>query len=207
MRLSAKTKVGNVLWYETGACTKQTQDDSILLLIHTSSRQLRLYRVLISWFGQDQAGSTGPGMSSPTLSIRHMKVANECYPLNTESSSPTNFLMTPSTNAQLSHLELLPRGPETRNVDGALPTIVAVFSYVPQSQQFSNEELREDAFSVISRWELKTEKSTLHASFDTLASKRVKSSGAQDLEVWPSKSRITKILTDCLLARAFLKAA
>ena len=145
-------------------------------------------------------------MSTPTLSIRHVKAANECYSLSTESGSPTSFLMNPSTNAQLSHLELLPQGPE-RNVDGALPTIIAVFSYVPQSQQFSNEELREDAFSVISRWELKTEKSTLHASFDTLASKKVKSSSSQDLEVWPCMNRITKILTEYLLARAFLKTA
>ena len=112
-----------------------------------------------------------------------MKAIDECYPLNRENSSPTNFLMTPSTNAQLSHLELLPRAPDMRNIEGALPVIVAVFSHVPPSQQFSNEELREDSFSIMSRWELKTEKSTLHASFDTLASKKVNSSSAPNLEV------------------------
>ena len=117
-----------------------------------------------------------------------MKAIDECYPLNRESSSPTNFLMTPSTNAQLSHLELLPRGPEMRNVESALPIVVAVFSYVPPSQQFSAEELREDSFSVISRWELRIEKSTLHSSFDVLASKMVNSSNAPDLEVCSSMS-------------------
>ena len=63
------------------------------------------------------------------------------------------------------------------------PTIVAAFSCLTLSNDYQSPELREESFTVVSRWELRNEKSTLHPSFDILASKKSGSSSGTDLKV------------------------
>ena len=182
MLLSVKTKVAVFDRSSFNLLTSSSIDDTILILVHTASRQLRLHRLTIDWHQPNAGGSGNPASQLPTFSIQHLKTVDYCCPITGESDPDSNFLMTPSSDAQLSHLEILPR-PEIRNKDDSYPTIVAAFSYLAPLNYYHNSELREEAFSVISRWELRNEKTTLHSSFDTLASKKVNSSTSTELEV------------------------
>ena len=159
-----------------------TIDDTILILVHTKNRELRLYQLIINWL---YASAGGPGVSAPqsaTFVIRRLKTIYRCSPLDRDTDSDLTFLMTPASAALLSHLEILPR-PETRNKEDSYITIVAAFSYVAPPNEYNNSELREEAFSIISRWELVTERAILHSSFDTLASKKTNSSSNNELKV------------------------
>lgn len=73
-------------------------------------------------------------------------------------------------DAQISHLEILPGSPDLQDSTPTLPTIVAIFSYTPN--HYNSSDLRDSAFSVISRWELKNEKPMLSPSFAQLTLKQ-----------------------------------
>ena len=119
----------------------------------------------------------------PSLTVRHLKEINDCCPITVDNDHHSSFLMTPSPDAYLSHLELLPRGPDLPGKETTFPTIVAAFSYLALSNGYESPGLRQETFTVVSRWELRNEKSTLHPSFDILASKRSGSSSGTDLKV------------------------
>ena len=97
---------------------------------------------------------------------------DNCLPANDLEGSDqlqSSIYVTPASYAQLSHLELLPQRVDVGHVDVG-PTILAVFSHIPQ--QYHNTGLRDEPFSVVSRWILRSEKLELHPSFDQLGSKK-----------------------------------
>ena len=142
---------------------------------------MRLYRIVIRWEHVTGA-SAAATQSSPSISVLHLKVIDDCFPIPTDSDPGNAFLMTPLPDAQLSHLDFIPRGPEFRNKTEILPTILAAYTYSPPSNEYNSSELRH-GFSIISRWELREEKGALHPAFQSLAHKKGSPSKAKDLKV------------------------
>lgn len=141
-----------------------------MLAVHTVGKKLRLYRVTIDWQvspGKDQAGSL------PKVTLQHLETVDEFQPAWEQNNLQSNIYMMPSFEAQLSHLELLPPAPDMPTKENTLPTILATFSYLPP--QYNGTEAREQPFSIISRWELRSEKWALHSTFMSLTSKKTSS--------------------------------
>lgn len=140
---------------------------TLLLAVHTVGKKLRLYRLSIDWQvspGKDQAGSL------PKVASQHLETVDEFQPALEQSNLQSNIYMMPSFEAQLSHLELLPPAPDMLNKANTLPTILATFSYLPP--QYNGAAAREQPFSILSHWELRSGKSDLHLAFMSLASKK-----------------------------------
>lgn len=154
---------------------KLSADNSLLLVVHTLSCQLRVYCIHIKWKLPSNPKQIPPNQLSPipTLQVRHLKAEHNFAPVRSPSDpegSPTGADQRNSSQAFLSHLELLPSAPISRHREATHPTIMAIFSCVHNSNN-SSQQLQE-SFSIISRWELHTENQTLHSSFNKLLSKR-----------------------------------
>lgn len=161
-------------------------DNTLLLVVHTMGKQLRLFRIDFEWSSANskQQDPLMPSNSSPMIHIQHVKIEGICSPLNVtqDLNDPTSGIGRGSmSQAQLSHLDLMPHGPETRNREPTYPTIIAVFSHIPN--QYDKGQLHEDAFSIIARWELCINKAGLHPAFDQLASKKTQAAETGDLTV------------------------
>ena len=117
--------------------------------------QLRLYRISIDF----------PQL---VLTVEHVGTIPDCSPFELD-------------NAQITHLELVPPGPETRNREPTSPFILAAFSRVPD--QFNDTQIQEEPVSVLARWELVTSKRTLHPVFIQLHSKKSNTAPVVDLPV------------------------
>ena len=120
------------------------------------NEQLRLYRVSIDF-------------TQLVLSIQHVKTVHGCSPIEADGT-------------QITHLELVPPGPKTRNREPTPPFILAAFSRVPD--HFSDAQIQEEPVSVLARWELGTLKPVLHPTFAQLVSKRSNPAPVADLPVY-----------------------
>ena len=152
-------------------------DDALLLVVHTVARQLRLYSLNIDW----QAAKSGEqALNIPTLSFQHLTTTDVCAPdLDTAEDMPQMFMSMSSPELELSHLKIIPRRPEIRPENTTQPTILAVFSHLPNL--YSATEMRDIPYSVLSRWELREEKPSLDPNFGQLSSKKA---GVNDPKVW-----------------------
>ncbi len=119
-------------------------DNTLLLVTHSINEQLRLYRVSIDF-------------SNLVFNVHHVKTVHDCSPLEIDS-------------ARITHLELVPPGPETRNREPTSPFILAAFSGVPD--QFQDSQIQEEPVSILARWELGILKPLLHPTFAQLVSKK-----------------------------------
>lgn len=138
-------------------------DSTMLLATHSADKQLRLYRV-------------GVEFQQTRFNITHMQTINNCSPLDYDGSSSL------TKACQISHLEFVPPGPETRNREAKDAFIIAVFSQ-DTSQGIS---IPGEASSILSRWELNSVKPRLHPSFEQLTSKKPGTSTSSILPVCPS---------------------
>lgn len=118
----------------------------MLLVTHSADQQLRLYRV-------------GVDFQQMIFNTQHMKTINHCSPLDYDGNSPL------TRPCQISHLEFVPPGPETRNREATDAFIIVIFSCQETS-------IHEEPFSIISKWELHNAKPELHPSFEQLTSKK-----------------------------------
>lgn len=161
-------------------------DNTLLLVVHTMSKQLRLFRINFEWSSANskQQDTLMPSTSCPVIRIQHVKIEGTCSPLyaTQDVPDPTSGIARGfMSQAQLSHLDLIPHGPETRNRERTSPTIMAVFSHIPNP--YDKSQLHEDAFSIMARWELCITKAGLHPAFDQLASKKSQPAETGDLPV------------------------
>ena len=141
--------------------------DSLLLVAHTAGKQLRLYRATIDWqlsTGKDQIAS------GPKIAFQHLETIDECCPMLDYTSQNQETYILPSSEAQLSHLELLPQAADLRSKESASPTILATFLYLPTL--YSVNEVREQPYTILSRWVMRNVESTLHTAFGSLTSKK-----------------------------------
>lgn len=172
-------------------------DNALLLVVHTLSRHLRIYRIHIKWNLPSNPNQVPLTQLSPVpaLQVRRVQIEHHCAPARSANdvdglisgADPGN-----SSQAFLSHLELLPSAPESRHREATYPTVMAVFSSVQHSNHSSQQH--QEPFSIVSRWELHSENQTLHTSFDKLASKK-NSAGP----ITESPVRLQLILSQSLL--------
>jgi hypothetical protein len=131
-------------------------DNTLLLVTHSMDEQLRLYRISIDF-------------SQLVFNVQHIETVHDCSSLEVDS-------------ARITHLELVPPGPETRNREPTSPFILAAFSRVPD--QFHDTQIQEEPVSLLARWELGVLKPMLHPTFAQLVSKKSNIAPIVDLPVW-----------------------
>lgn len=157
-------------------------DNTLLLIVRTISRKYRLYRLHINWnVPPTQASAGHPQVpSSPVISIQNVKVAVSAMEEIQHSSRLANDA--PQMPPQLSHLELLPVAPQSKNSEPTSPTILMVFSHLQEPQSPGYQENH----SVIVRWELQSVTQKLHPQFDQLNSKKKGISSFQSVCSYPA---------------------
>lgn len=143
-------------------------DSTTLLVTHSEDKQLRLYRMSFDF-------------SKMSFSIQHIKTINHCSPLEQDRKELSSF---PDASLQISHLLLVPPGPETRNRGPKDPFILVVFPQI--LDQYYDENVRDEPRSILSRWEFRSTEPMLHPSFEQLASKKPGASYSGDLPVGPN---------------------
>ena len=167
-------------------------------MVHTVSCQLRLYRVRINWNMPPNPKQIPPTQLSPipTLQVRHVKIEHHCAPFRPagySEGSITGPAPKDSSQAYLSHLELLPVAPESKHKDPTYPTIMAIFSCVQGNN--NNSQQFQEPFSIISRWELHNENQTLHSSFGQLSSKKTGAKSVTESSVRSRCDTLQSVLT------------
>ena len=136
----------------------------MLLVTHSADKRLRLYRVSIDF-------------QQMVFNLQHVKTIDHCSPLEqTGNSSPMNYHST----CQLSHLQILPPGPETRHMESKDPFILAIFSQIPDQ---SEPTAREGLSTILVRWEFCSRKPKLNTSFEQLVPKKLSANFPGDLPV------------------------
>ncbi|MCJ1284725.1 mediator complex subunit [Xylographa opegraphella] len=151
----------------THAALCPDRGDSLLLAVHTTGKQLRLYRATIDW--QQPAGKE-PASSEPKISFQHLETIDDCCPMLDYTTQNQETYTLPSSEAQLSHIELLAQAADPRSKESASPTILATFSYLPN--QYSVSGVHELPYTILSRWVMRNVESTLHSVFGSLTSKK-----------------------------------
>ena len=139
----------------------------MLLAVHAVNKQIRLYRVRIAW---QQASGKDTVSFFPKINLQNIEMISDFMPTVQTLEGTTDMFMVQSSNAQLSHLELLAPASKIDSKETTSPCLIAVFSHV--LDQYGASELRGQAFSILSRWDVGIESSTIHSSFSQLASKR-----------------------------------
>ncbi|MCJ1266503.1 mediator complex subunit [Lobaria immixta] len=163
------------------AALSPDKDSTMLLVTHSIDKQLRLYRV-------------GIDCQQLVFNIQHLKTINDCSPMDQEGNSS---LMSRKMSCQMSHLELIPPGPEMRTRGPTSPFALAVFSYVPDHSH--DDSVREEPFSILARWEFHGAKTKLHPSFEQLTSKRPNFSSPGELPSELSVKRSEDVVINRLL--------
>lgn len=131
-------------------------DNTLLLVTHSMDEQLRLYRISIDF-------------TQLVINVQHVKTVHDCASQEVDST-------------QITHLELVPPGPETRNREPTSPFILAAFSRVPD--KFHDTQIQEEPVSILARWELGALQPMLHPTFAQLVSKKSNIAPIVDLPVW-----------------------
>ena len=117
--------------------------------------------------------------AQPIISIQHVAMVDYCAPsMESIGSQSSIFMIAPVPEPELSHLELIPRKPETRPGRKTLPIALAIFSHVPNVLA---GEIRESSYSILTRWELVEEKPNLDPTFTQLVTKNAPGT---ELKVW-----------------------
>lgn len=133
-------------------------DSTMLLATYTLEQQLMLYRVTFNF-------------QRLAFDIQHLKTMSDCFPkamtsLSSESGDS-------HSNAQLTHLEYFPQGPENRKEVPSRPFILAAFTSLPNPDHSQGNQ---EPYSIVCRWELHSVKPQLHPQFEQLSKKSNSSS-------------------------------
>ncbi|RPA95294.1 hypothetical protein L873DRAFT_1745488 [Choiromyces venosus 120613-1] len=146
-----------------------SKDHVAVLAAYTLSKQLRVYRILISWPQPNQPNQPHTVLPNPpSLVIKHLKIEGCACPADSSTHDVSR--------AQLTHLETLAPTPAPPDIHTA-PGVLAVFA---------NKKADGEAFSVICRWSLKETPCMLHPSFDQMGVRRtsVSSPTISELELY-----------------------
>ncbi|KAI9840522.1 MAG: mediator complex subunit [Thelocarpon superellum] len=150
------------------------KENSLLLLVRTVAAQHHLFRVEINW---NLPAAPKPPTQPAPLPVPKVIVS----PIKTLDSSLEDASLVSKVSEdvgvppRLSHLELIPVTPHAKNSEQTFPTIIAVFSHLPDPDAHDESA----AFSTILRWELRELAQKLHGSFDQLTSKKNSASAAK----------------------------
>lgn len=148
-------------------------ESPLLLATYNSEKELRVYRLSLDFEHQ-------------SIGLQHLKVLNHCTPLDENPDAASVQYDGMQARSQLSLLEFLPPGPRSANKEPTHPVLLASFSHV--SDQFQNSSTHAVQATVLCKWELQIAMPKLHASFNSLSSKKTNASPVAGLPV----SRIAK---------------
>lgn len=112
------------------------------------------------------------------FNTQHLKTLDHCSPLEQPGSSSS---LSYEASCQLSHLQILPTGPETGPKELKDPIILAVFSQILDNAQ--DPTAREGLCSVFARWEFCNRRPTLHSGFEQLMPRKSNAPFLGDLPV------------------------
>jgi mediator of RNA polymerase II transcription subunit 16, fungi type len=153
----------------------QPIDDSVLLAVHTASREVRLYRIVVNWNIEKASNKTSTQLpSQASMTANRVQIVDLCY--STPPTSPDNIAF-PNVGqddinkAKLTHLELISPLPQKERGEFTYPTIMTISSYMPD-----HSDIAQQPFSVISRWELRSATYKLDPVFGQLSKKSFQSS-------------------------------
>ncbi|KAF2145598.1 uncharacterized protein K452DRAFT_264768 [Aplosporella prunicola CBS 121167] len=169
----------------THASFASDQENSLLLVAHSESGTLHVFRVKINWNIPPNRQRIDPP-PTPILEVTALKSEENCLPLSTGfdagggSLEPNHRLSQP---AQLTHLMFVPTGPEPGPHTGiSHPTVMAVFCHTPAAATSLMDQAQQSQqpFSILARWELRETRNSLHPAFEQLtAKKRSSNTGGQ----------------------------
>ena len=142
-------------------------DNSLVLLVRTSVRTQRLYRIQIRWSQSASQGSSN-FQFSPEIIISSMKIAL---------SDAADLQLAPELagglsqiQPQLSHLELIPVAMQGLSTEPSALTVVMVFSHLSEPPQADYQ----DSFSIVARWEIHGTQLHLPSQMDALGLREMK---------------------------------
>ncbi|RYP53448.1 hypothetical protein DL768_001593 [Monosporascus sp. mg162] len=155
----------------------------MFVAVATTSKQLRVVQVVISWNipKQENPQAMPPGginFGPPTLMQRHVALTSWFQAAVSNSHLDTSM-------TKISHIEWLPGVPVMATKSFSNPVVLTVRSFLPPLNSPYNQEVQ----SIIDRWELLMEqKETLHPAFEQLGSRRNSTGTAQ-----PASIRLKKL--------------
>ena len=173
-RRSALTKVILILAITSRSNSQIYLDNSLLLVVRTVALQYRLHRVSITWASPSapKPAAQPQALPSPKISVTPIKTAGSI--IEDSSLFGQVSLDGQQVQPQLSQLEMIPVAPQPKNSEPTYPTVLAIFSHIPETTAQDDIE----AFSTFVTWELRKSPQTLHESFDHMASKKKSASSA-----------------------------
>lgn len=139
--------------------------DSLLLATYNTNGELRLCRVRIDF-------------EKASISVQNLKLIASCTPAATAAEILSTTDDPIYVQTQLTTLDFIPAGPESKSRVPTQPFVLTAFSYL--SRDFQGGEV---ANTVICKWELCSHKPVLHSSFAQLSPKRPTISAAAELPV------------------------
>ena len=128
--------------------------DSMLLATYNTNRELRIHRLRLDF-------------EKAAINVKHLKLIADCTSA-AEASELTSPAYDPSTiQTQLTMLDFIPPGPESKSRAPTQPFVLTAFScFSPDFQGGDTVN------TILYKWELYTQKTPLHSSFAQLSSKR-----------------------------------
>lgn len=135
----------------------------MLVVLATSSKQLKLARIEIQWGLPAQAEKvTHPQarVLNPSIQERHLATTNWSQSGTIDTSQDAN-------TSELTHLELLPALPDNTGGKVSAPTVVVAIKC-----RASLEGPYQMAQSVLDRWELVEQKEKMYPAFEQLGNRR-----------------------------------
>ena len=139
--------------------------DSLLLATHDANGEIRVYRLRIDF-------------ERNTTSIQNLSMLPSCTPFASVNDAAQASNDPADRKAQLTLIEFIPAGPDSKTREPTPPSVLVAFSYV--SHQFQGAE---NANTVICKWDLILAKSSLHPAFSDLSSRKNGPSALADLPV------------------------
>ncbi|KAL9130983.1 MAG: hypothetical protein Q9217_000972 [Psora testacea] len=140
--------------------------DYMLLATHRTNGELRIHRLRID-------------LEKAAISIQRLKVLPDCTPTAAATTGLPSIAYEPTTiQTQLTTLEFIPAGPESKSRAPTQPFVLTAFSYF--SHEFDGGDT---ANTILCKWELSSEMSPLHSSFAQLSSKKPNISSSAELSV------------------------
>ena len=166
--LQAQKKVSSLSFTLAKIVIDILTESPLLLATFSRDKELRVYRLTID-FGSMRAN------------LQHLKIMQQCRPLDWHSEIDSLHPGTMPSFAQLSLLEFVPPHPITNSREYTPPFVLAAFTSIPDESQ--DAVSISTPLTVISKWEIQTTSPELHPSFGSLSSKKNISSSAGGLSV------------------------
>ena len=131
--------------------------DHLLLVTHDMGKRFRLYKIMITWnpTQQNRQGAQPVIIVAPTFEIGHLTVLEHVAPQQADAARLSDLRLVPGIPIVAAEPTLSPS-----------PTILAVFTRATLPADATQQQ--QEAYSVVSRWQVESVVPALHESFAKL---------------------------------------